>query len=303
MEPNPENFCGGNFQDWLEVNLLSACNGRCSWCIEKNGFHPETRVSWRVIVKRALETGRKNIILLGGEPTLYRDLKEVISALAAESRKVWVTTNGGLLTPGFVRERLAGASGVNISIHDDDLGRNQEITGVSVHGLGEVIAALHGIGAVVRLNCNCIAGHIDDEASIRRYVGFAKSVGADSVRFAELKSDKGSFVDLAKVLGYRYGLNDEPFTLGCHNEAVIDGLPVNFRQMCGLQTPCRRRPVEPKQFAKQVLYYDGKLYDGWQTSAPSPDGLSRDEMLKVLRDVAAGHVTAAEGAALILSER
>ena len=36
--PNKLNFCGGNFQDWLEVMLTPACNGKCSWCIEKNGY-------------------------------------------------------------------------------------------------------------------------------------------------------------------------------------------------------------------------------------------------------------------------
>jgi hypothetical protein len=60
-------------------------------------------------------------------------------------------------------------------------------------------------------------------------------------------------------------LNQDPFTYGCNKDTVICGMPVSFRQMCGLQTPLRPCPINPKQYQKQVLYYDGKLYNGWQT--------------------------------------
>lgn len=43
------------------------------------------------------------------------------------------------------------------------------------------------------------------------YIKFAKSMGANSVRFAELKMDNNNFVDLAKIMDYQYGLNDDPF--------------------------------------------------------------------------------------------
>lgn len=305
MKPNKKNFCGGNFQDWLEVNLIERCNGRCPWCIEKSGYHPTKHATWRVIAEQALKSGKTNIILLGGEPTLYKDISKIIGVLNSAGRKVWVTTNGGLLSPDYIRNTLVGITGINISIHDSDLEKNREITGIHIRDLKDIVTALHEIGANIRFNCNCIFGHVDNKEAIERYIEFAKSVGADKIRFAELKQDEEGFVDLAKVLNYNYGLNDDPFTSGCHSDAVINGMPVNFRQMCGLQTSRRPKPKRPEQCNKQVLYYDGKFYDGWQTVKPEKETvkMTNKELRKILKDVVDGKITQEKAARLIRNEQ
>jgi pyruvate-formate lyase-activating enzyme len=266
--PNPKNFCGGNFQDWLEVNLTNECNGKCSWCIEKNGFHPKEHVSWQVLANAAIKTQKKNIILLGGEPTSYKNLKEIINYLKSYDRNVYITTNGSKLSPKFISENLIGLCGINISIHDCDLANNKKITGIQLdeNTLKYSIHQLHAYEISVRLNCNCITGHIDRESGICNYINWARDVlGADCVRFAELKNDKNNFVNLAKIFNYSYELNDDPFTKGCNQNVFINDFPVNFRQMCGLQTPLRVKPINLIQLEKQVLYYDGIIYNGWQT--------------------------------------
>ncbi len=296
--PNPRNFCGGNFQDWLEVMLTPSCNGHCSWCVEKNGWHPKHHASTMDIVNTACATGKANVILLGGEPTLREDLSTIVSALSRRGRRVWVTTNGGKLSPSYVRSHLTGVAGVNISIHDYSMERNRDITGIRIEGLSASVAALREQGAAVRFNCNCIAGNIGTSDEMHKYICWAKSTGAGSVRFAELKDDRGGFVDLAKTWEYAYGLNGDPFAKGCNQDAVIAGLPVNFRQMCGLQTPMRPKPVNPRQHLKQVLYYDGKVYDGWQLKRR--DHVMTDkELAKLLRSVENGDVTSEEAYAAI----
>lgn len=272
MKPNKRNFCGGAFPDWLEVNLTDKCNGNCSWCIEKNGYHPDYHAPWQDIANAALNHGALNIILLGGEPTMYGHIEPLIECLSNEGRHVWITTNGCLLSKKYVQENLRRIYGVNISIHDYNLAVNAAITGIIIKRgkLSSAIKALHEIaGANVRLNCNCIQESIDCASEIINYVKFARSVGANKVRFAELKIYDEGFVDLAKILNYKYGLNDNPFLEGCNSDCVIDGMPVNFRQMCGLQTTRRIKPEDPEQIVKKVLYYDGKIYDGWQTKGDS----------------------------------
>ena len=294
MIPNKNNFCGGNFRDWLEVNLTEKCNGRCSWCIEKNGFHPEEHASWWALAGGITRSGKKDIILLGGEPTLFENLSCLIGLLVDRKLNVWITTNGSLLDGDFIRFSLSGIKGINISIHDHDLAGNAEITGIGLKDPEASVKALHGIGASVRFNCNCMKGHIDSLMQTGRYIEWAKRNGADSVRFAELKQDEGNFVDLAKLFGGRFGLNDDPFTLGCNHDAEIDGMKVNFRQMCGLQTPLRVKPVNPEQFRKTVLYYDGIFYDGWQTVKKENNGMEDENIRKILGLVANGTMTKEE---------
>ena len=290
--PNKNNFCGGAFPDWLEINLLKQCNARCEWCIEKNGFHPKKVVDWTELCKKALATGQKNIILLGGEPTLYPRLQNMVYALAAEKRNVYITTNGSMLSREFVKKNLKGIKGVNVSIHDYDATNNRFITGLNLdlNALMYAIEELHNIGASVRFNCNCIKGKIDNVDDAERYIWFAQAMKADKVRFAELKQCNGYFVDLAKMFSYQYGLNDDPFIKGCNLNTVIDGMPVNFRQMCGLQTELRPMPVDPIQVAKQVLYYDGVLYDGWQQVARK-SVMADTKLLEILKAIANGELT------------
>jgi organic radical activating enzyme len=296
--PHPENFCGGAFQDWLEVNLIQKCNANCSWCVEKVGYHPYHVASWETIANAALETCKKNIILLGGEPTLYKYIKPLIEKLIKENRKVWITTNGSKINRNFCGFNLKDITGVNISIHHYDLVKNSEITHIKLREpvLIDGIKTIHSNGGMVRLNCNTIKGYIDSEEKIVKYIKWCKLIGADTIRFAELKIEEDNFVDLATILNYKYGLNDDPFTLGCHKEAVILGVPINFRQMCGLQTSHRPAPVNPVQCRKEVLYYDGKVYDGWQSSMYKLSEQATDELLE---GVAEGKITPEEAKRLI----
>jgi len=267
--PNPENFCGGNFQDWLEVNLIDKCNASCPWCVEKQGWHPKHHASWKKISEAALATGKQNIILLGGEPTLYHYLKILTASLQRAGRNVWMTTNGSLLTSTFVASKLKFLTGINISVHHYLLARNKEITGLTLDEdiLADAVEQLLLHDVNVRFNCNVIAGEIDSRRKIETYVHWAKSLGAQKVRFAELKNDDDKFGDLAEILDHEYGLNDDPFCQGCHCETEIAGIPVNFRQMCGLHTSRRASPDDPHQYLKEVLYYDGKIYQGWQMAS------------------------------------
>jgi len=298
MKPHPNNVCSGCYFDWLEVNLLPECNGSCPWCVEALGYHPTSRVSWGELLGAALETGRQNIILLGGEPTLHRDLENLIEMLDHHGRNVYMTTNGALLTPEFVTNKLLRLTGINISVHHFALTENEKITGVKLDAvvLRDAITALVQAGVAVRLNCNLIKGYVDSHEEIKHFTYFAKGMGVTSVRFAELKLDEDQFVNIHQVTAGEYnGTNNEPFGLGCSTEAEIDGVPVNFRQMCGLQTPLRPKPEHPVQPDKAVLYYDGVVYPGWQC----PGELSNIAVLSLLKDVAVNRRTVAEAEALL----
>ena len=291
MKPNPNNFCGGNFQDWLEVMLLPECNGKCSWCIERNGFRPENRVSTMDLFDAIAQTGKKNIILLGGEPTLYHELDYLVWLLVENNLNVYITTNGSNLTPDFVDYNLQGIYGINISIHHYDPKKNKKITGIDIPDLKGSIDRLKFQGATVRFNCNLIKGHIDSEKEILKYIDFAKEMGADSVRFAELKIDEENFVDSCKIMNGKFGLNDDPFVKGCQINTTINGMDINFRQMCGLQTSKRAMPESPEQCEKQVLYYDGKVYNGWLKKDEGEAMTKKQKIEKILNDVKCGEKT------------
>lgn len=291
MKPCKTNFCGGNFQDWLEVMLIDKCNGKCLWCIERDGYRPPEHVGWECLVDAILLSKKRNIILLGGEPTMYKDLGEIVKALHMR-RNLYITTNASRMNRLYIRHNLKGIVGANLSIHSFNLKENKKITGIDLDydKLWGGIDQLHKQGASVRFNCNLIKGHIDNEFKIIDYITFVKEMGGDSIRFAELKADKDNFIDAAKILDYQYGLNDDPFTKGCHQNAIINDMPINFRQMCGLQTDMRVKPDNPEQpYPKEVLYYDGLIYQGWQKDRRH--NMQSYEMKALLDEVAKGSVS------------
>lgn len=58
---------------------------------------------------------------------------------------------------------------------------------------------------------------------------------------------------------------DTPNTMGCTCWGEIEGLTINFRELCGLQTVMRKQPENPPKIqTKTVLYGDGNFYLGWQ---------------------------------------
>ena len=128
--PNKKNFCGCNFADWLEVNLTDKCNGRCAWCIEKNGYHPEKKATVFEMVRAIKKTGKKNIILLGGDPTLYPHLKTLIRRLSGIN--IYLTTNGSRLSKSFAVCVLDGIKGINVSMHSNHPLENKNITGIDL---------------------------------------------------------------------------------------------------------------------------------------------------------------------------
>ena len=298
--PHKNNACSGRFNDWLEVYLTSDCNGSCSWCVDRHGWHPQGSVGWKDLADVAISTGKPNVILLGGEPTLRADLRLLICRITKADRNVWMTTNGSRLYPVWTQTNLFALTGINVSIHHYEMKINDAITGIvlDIKSLRESVQWMVKRSISVRLNCNCIASAIDSRVQIYEYIRFAKHIGATSVRFAELKHDDDLFVDLAAILDHNYGLNDDPFKHGCCKDATIDGMPVNFRQMCGLQTSKRPRPENPVfTTSKRVLYHDGRLYNGWQTR--KENAMSDDTLKTLLQKVAEGTVSAEDAAAEI----
>lgn len=74
---------------------LAGCDVGCSWCDVKESWdkdlHPEYSVE--VLVNNAVLSGAKNVVITGGEPTLY-DLEHLTSELRRNGLKTWLETSG-----------------------------------------------------------------------------------------------------------------------------------------------------------------------------------------------------------------
>lgn len=104
------------------VTLNRTCNLRCKWCYARNtGYKISDNISFedfRNIADFVKSCGDDQILLIGGEPTLYSKLIECIEYCNSIDIQTVLVTNGVLLTNRELVEKYkkAGLSSIDISI-------------------------------------------------------------------------------------------------------------------------------------------------------------------------------------------
>lgn len=158
---------------YLRLSVIEACNFRCSYCLPK-GYQARPGLPRHLGVDeiRRLLTGfarlgMRKVRLTGGEPSLRRDLGEIIATAAAVSgvEKVALTTNGVLLPQRIADWQAAGLTHLNVSVDALDRARFAQITGNDrlPHILDGIERALALKLSAVKLNAVLLRGLNDDQ--------------------------------------------------------------------------------------------------------------------------------------------
>lgn len=163
----------GRLHSYLRVSVTDRCNFRCVYCLPAEG------VTWRPrdevlryeeiarIVRVMATMGLRRVRLTGGEPTIRKDIEQLVAAVAAVPgiEDVSMTTNAHAFAAQAGALKAAGLRRVNISLDSLDARRFGEIT----RG-GRLDAVLAGIDAAraagltpVKINMVVMKGVNDDE--------------------------------------------------------------------------------------------------------------------------------------------
>jgi cyclic pyranopterin phosphate synthase len=182
---------------YLRLSLTDRCNFSCSYCAPtlpdrngdpRSGCEPLSRAAIARLVRVFAQLGVRRVRLTGGEPTLRRDLIDVVRDVRATPgiEEVALTTNGHLLSALAAPLREAGVSRLNVSLDTLDPDKLRRISG-SGASLERIVTglerALRAGFASVKLNVVVVAG--TNEAELGNLVRFGWRAGA-TVRFIEL---------------------------------------------------------------------------------------------------------------------
>jgi len=182
----------GRKLEYLRVSVTDRCNFRCAYCLPDgcprgSGAEPLSVPELERLVRAFAELGVWKVRLTGGEPTLRRDLPDIVRAISAVPgvRRVGLTTNGYRLAAIAGDLRAAGLASVNVSVDSLDPARFERITGCGrleriVEGVEAAAAA--GI-ASVKVNVVLLRGMEDGE--LDRFLAWTRE-RALTVRFIEL---------------------------------------------------------------------------------------------------------------------
>lgn len=122
---------------YLRLSVVPACNFRCTYCLP-NGYHaapgaaaPLSLDEITRLLRGFARVGMHKLRITGGEPSVRRDLTEVLRAAAAVPgvRKLAMTTNGTLLSRRLGEWMDAGLNAINVSVDSLDRASFARITG------------------------------------------------------------------------------------------------------------------------------------------------------------------------------
>jgi cyclic pyranopterin phosphate synthase len=180
--PAPREFHGqggpahdsfGRRINYLRISLTDRCNFRCVYCMPEHGAHFAPREDLlrddeiQRVVGAAAAVGFEKIRLTGGEPTIRRNLIELIAGIARTPgiREISMTTNGLRLKDQAEALKAAGLTRVNISIDSLDPDKFRSMTRGG--DLQRVLAGIEEAERVgftpMKLNAVVVRGLNDDE--------------------------------------------------------------------------------------------------------------------------------------------
>ncbi|ROQ27648.1 GTP 3',8-cyclase MoaA [Gallaecimonas pentaromativorans] len=121
---------------YLRLSITDVCNFRCSYCLP-DGYQCDSPRDFleldeiTTVVKAFAGLGTSKIRITGGEPSLRKDLPEIIKTCAGTEgiKEVAVTTNGYKLPQMIDAWAEAGLTNLNVSIDSLDPRQFKAITG------------------------------------------------------------------------------------------------------------------------------------------------------------------------------
>ncbi|XP_046827030.1 molybdenum cofactor biosynthesis protein 1 isoform X1 [Vespa crabro] len=182
----------GRRHTYLRISITERCNLRCTYCMPAEGVKLTAKdgiLKTEEIIRLAdlfTKEGICKIRLTGGEPTVRKDIVDIIAELKKleNLKQVAITTNGLTLTRQLPALQRAGLDGLNISLDTLKADRFERFT--RRKGWAKVMASIDLAVQLgynpVKVNCVVMRGFNDDE--LVHFVNMTKDRPLD-IRFIE----------------------------------------------------------------------------------------------------------------------
>lgn len=212
-----KNACDGAY-DSLDVRFLKSCDNACSFCIERDGLDKLGNTDVDEMVKKTIESGIKDVLILGGEPFLIpAKLLAYVQGIREFATRIFITTSlprtVNVSNP-VVLEIFKLIDGLNVSIQSSDWEENNRIlNATSKH---DRLGILHGVNAIipekVRTSINLVAGGIDNAEKLRVTLDNLIAIGCLHFKINEMQHTPELYVSYEKITGTKM---DSAFAYGC----------------------------------------------------------------------------------------
>lgn len=302
---------------YLEPNftaiLPGVCQARCRFCIEPEGPPPPTLAFWleqfETLMLQEIPSLFRIVSISGGEPTLSAVFPQALDVLAraraaGRLHRVVLTTNG---SPKSIIKHIddigRAVTHVNVSRHATDDEDNAKVFKTSkvptTEELRDIIALLNRRGLLVNLNCVYSREHLFGQrlrsvsqahirAEAKRFISFARSVGASSVVFRHDHRIWDSRPTPLEDVFEDFTVQYQAQCASCRVVGkVIRGMPVNFKRSAYEPT---EHHMESELY-ELVFHSDGSLYRDWSRTQPIERPLPPMTVFEPYQSILESHVS------------
>jgi len=116
----------------MEIEFSLRCNFRCPYCYVPHNSYPDNELSREEIcnvILQAKDLGARKIIILGGEPTLYPHILDMIRFIRKQDLEAEIFTNGAKITKDFAKQLYDNNVRVVLKMNSFDENHQDMLTG------------------------------------------------------------------------------------------------------------------------------------------------------------------------------
>ncbi|MBF0407508.1 MAG: radical SAM protein [Candidatus Riflebacteria bacterium] len=275
------NFCDGAQSKGLNVRFTKSCDNDCLFCIDKLGAKDLGEKSTSEMVESTLKSGRKEILILGGEPMLrLQRVKDYIVGIRKHVEKIYITTS----LPWNMQQDVELTSEVmelidclNVSLQStDNQENNKALRASNKYDRIEFLQTLiQKYPNKIRINLNLISGFIDTADKLREALGFLNKIGCTDVKIVEMQDATPFYVSFEKIMNVKF---PSAYSYGCHQDISahfpLKGTKVLLKRSCFVMSEkVKAKPIDLfkvlLKFFKRVkvenpiVYENACVYNGW----------------------------------------
>ena len=245
---SPEFFGNQLNLAWLEIT--QKCNMKCLHCYEGDNHASENNPlsvnEWKKVIDQLKNLNVKRIVVIGGEPTLQKDIVEIMKYLSELRTDVTIFTNGSQITDELRKIIVEKGIRVKVSLYGHNSFVHDRITCIP----GSFITLIDNIKYFLKCGVKVSIAVVlmrENEEHYDSILNFVKSLNVESYKFDVIREvfdgkqslhtpKQKDIVNYARRLAPQFKISKGKFDKACYKNTCWDGKIVVSE--CGKVMPC-----------------------------------------------------------------
>lgn len=216
---------------WLVVELTYKCPLKCPWCsnpVDFDRYRNELSTQeWKDLLREGRRLGSLQLGFSGGEPTLRKDLEELVAEADGLGYYTNLITSGVGLNENRIKDlKRAGLKQVQLSLQSCDSELSEKLVGLDVYAHKiEIARALKAEGFPMVMNVPVSRYNIDQTEQL---IDLAADLGVEYLEFANLQYYNWALINRAELLPTREQLKKSEAAVAAARERLGKRLTIYF---------------------------------------------------------------------------